>query len=651
MVLCIIIFLSLILASGGCAATLAEQREAFLKAEQALKANHRSEFEGLLKKLTDYPLYPYLLYKNLSEHLEQTRAVEKFLTDYAATRYAPLLRAKWLQFLASEQRWWEYIRYYRESHDTPLQCHYYWALYKTGHRQEAMAGAGKLWLVGHSQPKACDALFKVWLATPALTAERVWQRFRLAMAQGQIGLARYLKRFLSEQDGQLADFWLAVHNRPEKVISCPQWKDKSPLHGLIFAHGIDRLAREDPARAAQVWKARNGLFEIERAEQAHIDRRLGLALATQRHRDALAQLAAVDPEYADEEVRAWGVRSALRQQDWSAALEWLDKLSATEKAKPSWLYWRARALEMMGAEQEALELYRQVAQDRSFYGFMAADRLELDYAFSHRPLALDGVKVSELAGRTPFQAVREFMYFDRKWEARREWWHAVKELSEEELLAAAKLAQQWRWDQMAIFTIARAEYWDDLQLRFPLAYFEPVVKQAERNQIDPAFVYGLIRRESAFDRYAASPVGARGLMQIMPSTGRIIAKLLDEKWQSVSTLYDPEVNLRYGTAYFRNLLARFDHHFVLAAAAYNAGPHRVDRWLPTGEAMPADIWIETIPFKETRQYVSTVLAYTMIYQQRMGRQTKRIQHYMRQVDASKEGERAPGRQLTLRSCR
>nr|WP_305910209.1 transglycosylase SLT domain-containing protein [Methylomarinum sp. Ch1-1]MDP4520939.1 transglycosylase SLT domain-containing protein [Methylomarinum sp. Ch1-1] len=199
------------------------------------------------------------------------------------------------------------------------------------------------------------------------------------------------------------------------------------------------------------------------------------------------------------------------------------------------------------------------------------------------------------------------------------------------MLVAAKLAQHWQWDQVAIFTIAKAKYWDDVDLRFPVKYLDQVKVNARLHELDPAIVFGLIRRESAFNEKARSPVGARGLMQIMPRTGRQIARDLKEQWRSAQSLFNPEVNVKYGTYYYKKLLQQFNGHYALAAAAYNAGPHRVEGWLPDENAVAADIWIETIPFKETRAYVSAVLTYALIYQQRMQRNMLKIKDFMRDI--------------------
>ena len=163
------------------------------------------------------------------------------------------------------------------------------------------------------------------------------------------------------------------------------------------------------------------------------------------------------------------------------------------------------------------------------------------------------------------------------------------------------------------------------------SFVNDVTKYADQQNLDPAIVLGLIRRESVFDPGARSAAGAIGLMQIMPQTGVTIAERLNEKWASAGSLYQTDVNVKYGSFYYKQMLNKFGGHFALAAAAYNAGPGRVNQWLPHFRSVPADVWIETIPFKETREYVTAVLGYAIIYQQRLNRDTLRAGDFMRDV--------------------
>jgi soluble lytic murein transglycosylase len=265
---------------------------------------------------------------------------------------------------------------------------------------------------------------------------------------------------------------------------------------------------------------------------------------------------------------------------------------------------------------------------------MAADMVNKPYQTTDNPILLNSYELEILANETDFKVAKEWDVLNRDTEAKKQWWFAVKKLPKQKMQHAAKLAQSWQWDQVAIMTMVQADYWDDLALRFPVSYSSQVQSNADLQQIDPALVFGLIRQESMLDKNAESAVGAKGLMQIMPDTGKQIARKLNEPWSSANSLFNPDINIRYGTFYYKQLLDRFNGNAALAAAAYNAGPHKVDKWLPSGQSVPSDVWIETIPYKETRKYVSSVLSYAMIYSQRLQRNNLKIKNLLPDVPAN-----------------
>ena len=346
-----------------------------------------------------------------------------------------------------------------------------------------------------------------------------------------------------------------------------------------------------------------------------------LALAHARDNrayDRLNQLVAVDAE-----VREWKVRSALLEQNWQHVAHALTGLTIEEQQEPRWQYWQARSLVETGNALQGQSVYNRLSEDRSFYGFMAADAVNKPYSFTDRPV-LAGNMLETLAQKTDFKVIQELTTLNRDLEAKRQWWFTIKKLPKEQLMIAAKLAQQWQWNQVAIMTLVKADYWDDLALRFPLNYLSQVKINAYWQHLDPAIIFGLIRQESMLDKNARSAVGARGLMQIMPKTGQQISRTLNESRYTENSLFNPDVNIKYGAFYYKQLLNRFDGHFALATAAYNAGPNRVVKWLPNDQSVPADVWIETIPFKETRKYVTSVLSYAIIYQQRIQRNALKI---------------------------
>jgi soluble lytic murein transglycosylase len=346
---------------------------------------------------------------------------------------------------------------------------------------------------------------------------------------------------------------------------------------------------------------------------------LALRIASDYHPSALARLAALPDAVVDRDVAEWRVRVCLRQGDWNAALSWLDRLPAPERDSPRWRYWRGRALETLGRAEDAKPIYQTIAGQRDYYGFLAADRLGAPYTIASAPLAVPATELDALLTQSPgLQRARELYVLGQEPDADAEWRQAIREFDRPALLQAAALAQRWDWHAQAIATVSRAEYWDDLELRFPLAYRDGVVNEARAGALDPAWVYAVIRQESGFRPTARSPVGALGLMQIMPATGRQIARELRDAAADDPPLLQPDVNIRYGVHYLRRMLERLQDNPVLATAAYNAGPSKVARWLPVRAAAPADVWVETIPYRETRAYVQRVMEYAAIYQRRLG---------------------------------
>ncbi len=595
--------------------TLNQQRNDFLQAEQLLAQGNNAAFLDASTALIDYPLYPYLQYLWLKDNLQQNSQVLAFLRSYKETRYAGLLRSAWLDYLARNERWSDFIQHYQATSNTAIECQHKLAIYKTGNKQLALNAAKRLWVSASSLPQACDPLWSILMNSPDFTPELIWQRFELALNKDNVSLAEYLRRLLSEADQDVADVWLQVHQKPALIADSTFLTKYNQQSGRIFVHGVDRLAKSDLRQAIRLWDAGKQDFRIDSQLSIHLERRLALGMAYSRYPGAyyrLSQLPVVDAE-----VNEWKVRAALLEQNWPHIAGALENLTAEQRQDPKWQYWQARTLEKNGSSEQAQALYNKAAEDRSFYGFLAADRVGKPYRFANNPVLLKKNELESLANETDFKVARELNLLNRDAEAKRQWWYAVNKLSKERRRVAAKLAQRWHWDQLAIITLVKADYWDDLALRFPVSYSDQIHNNATHNNLDPSLVFGLIRQESIFNKDAESAVGARGLMQIMPKTGMQIARELQEKWQSDQRLFNPDVNVRYGAYYYKKLLDRFQGHFALAVAAYNAGPGRVARWLPDGNTMPADIWIETIPFKETRKYVAAVFYHAIIYQKIM----------------------------------
>ncbi len=609
--------------------SLLKQREKFVLAEKWLSKGNDNLFVKQAGSLKNYPLYPYLQYKWLLKNLGQTNKVQAFLMDHKQTRYANLLSYKWQHYLARKGKWSALVKHYKATNNTKLQCYYYWAKYKTGLKKEALLGAKKLWVVGQSQPKACNAIFNVLKKSSYFNKELIWQRFRASLSKGNIKFAKYLKRSMSKKEQQKAKRWLKIHSNPFLVDNPKILNKQHAQSDLIFAHGIKRLSRKSISQAINIWDARKKEFKLNKSSTHKMERRLAMTLALNRDKTAYNRLNKLD--YLDENAKEWRVRSALRTLNWVDVEKSISKLSEESQNKGRWKYWLARAMEKIGQTKHANLIFAQLSKHRSYYGYLSANKLNKHYQLVNHPVQVTQKKLDKFKKKTDFRVVAELIEVNKLDEAKRQWWYSIKKLSKDDILIAAKYAQQLNWKQESIFTIAKAKYWDDVSLRFPMAYQDQVNKNAELQKLNPAIIYGLIRRESAFNQNAQSPVGARGLMQIMPKTGRQIARQLRDKWSTKKSLFNPETNLKYGAFYYKQLLDQFNGHYALAAAAYNAGPHRVKRWLPQDNELAADIWVETTPFKETRGYVSAVLTYALIYQKQLKNSDLTMEDFMHNV--------------------
>ncbi|MFW2373719.1 MAG: transglycosylase SLT domain-containing protein, partial [Gammaproteobacteria bacterium] len=355
---------------------------------------------------------------------------------------------------------------------------------------------------------------------------------------------------------------------------------------------------------------------------------IGLKKARRHEPDANFWLNRIPDRYSNQSIREWQVRSAIRQADWPELVVAIERLPPSKQAELRWQYWWAYANEQIGYTKLAEGFYHSLANRRSFYGFLAADYLGLPYSFEVHPLQADSVEIHKLSNTEQAQRAKELFSLKRIPEARREWHQLMDLLDEQQKLVASKLAQQWGWHDRAIFTMGKTKYRDDIALRFPLPLLDKVTNWSEQNSIDPALTYAIIRRESAFMSDAKSSKGALGLMQLQPRTARHVARNMNVRYRGKHSLLKTDTNIKLGTGYLQQMLDRHDSQAVLATAAYNAGPHRVKAWLPEYQPMEAIRWIETIPFHETREYVSNVLAYTIIYEYVMGSEPSRLQDRM-----------------------
>lgn len=622
---------------------LQQQRQHYLAARDALQKGQLKTYQKHRAQLFDYPLAPYLDYFELRRRLSRFPYAD--VDQYLATTSHPKLKSRltkqWLNSLARKKRWHDYRTYYTESENTVLQCYALEARVRTGDRT-ALQAVENLWNVENSQPDECDPLFKLWRNTEYFTQEIAWQRFTKAMNKGRTQLARYIAKQFNPDHKHYADLYLEVHRTPSSLKNVNRFQEQTPRMRNIILHGIKRYARRDAELAYTHWQRYDAqqLFDDDR--RFEVQQVIASRLVRQGHQQLAENLIEQIPQLTSERLSEGLVREFLKEMDWDKALTYIARLPGDLQYSERWRYWRARALEQQAApaipEQtlakstsssklqpntidknlEAHAIYTELAMQRGYYGFLAADRLGRQYNLGDSPSNVAPELLSELANRPGAERARELLMVNDSLNARREWFHLTQTLTPQQHIAAAKLASQWGWHHNTIISMATAKHWDDLQLRFPLAYNKQVLSTAQKLQVSPLLVYAIARQESAFAVDARSPAGAMGLMQLLPSTAKMTARKAGLNYKKRDLLL-PEKNIELGSRYITALLKQFNGNRILAAAAYNAGPNRVRGWLKeTGEQLPYDVWIEIIPFKETRKYVQNVLAYSVIYGYRMG---------------------------------
>lgn len=626
---------------------LAKQRDLFQRAQQALSENRLSEFNSLRSRLKQYPLYSYLDYLELRKNLSSTtpQRIETFVTQYHDQPIADRLYLAWLQELVKASDWKTLLAHYRPQSSVTLQCYYLRARLdqQPDQRQAILTEAVPLWLVGYSQPKACDPLFEALDKAGMLDRERRWQRIRLAFAANRPSIAQFVAKPLSDSDRRWVERWEQMHRKPAETFKEAWLQKANPADDAqvqeIVVHGLKRLARADPQEAWNVLQALPPARRPDGAAYGEVVHDIALFGALNRVPGADQWLAAVPAGANDASIASWRVRNALLNRDWKVALVWIDALDAVARNSPEWTYWRAYALSASGDEEQARSLFTDVMAERNYYGFLAADRLDRPYSMNNERLAFDENRLAELEKLPGIVRAHELLLLDMRLDARREWQAAIADLDDDGLAYAAEIARRWGWHDRAIATAANARYWSDLVLRFPLAHKELIEANADRYNVDPALIYGVVRQESAFMEDARSRVGAMGLMQLMPATARLTAKAAGLRYPGADGLLEPDHNIRLGSAYFRRMLDRFDNSPVLAACAYNAGPQRVERWLPSDSELPADLWLLRVPINETHGYVQNVLAYATVFDWRTRRGATRMSERMPPV---KPGSTAAG---------
>jgi len=602
------------------AVDLAQQRQYYDQAKSALARGDSGPFQMYRAALADYPLEPYLEYDELTARLKtaSNAEIEKFLAEHGDLPQANWMKLRWLRWLAERGDWQPFVQYYDPKLNfVELDCLY--GQYQLGHNLKAAgyANAEKLWMTGKTLPAACDAFFAQWAADGQLTEQKRWQRAKLAAQVRNYALANQLVNSLNSLAPQ-GKLLLSVAQKPDMLNNPGQFLPADEAMSDVVGLGLRRLAKQDPQKALSMLDGYSASMHFSREEQVEIAKEIGLTLARSYDDRALEVMTKYDPDLRDNTVTEWRLRLLLRLGRWEDAYELTRRLPKDLADTNRWRYWEARSLELAQPNSPLIPtLYKTVAKERDFYGFLAADRTQAPYQLTNRPLILSQAVINKVRNTPGIRRALEFHDRGQIVDGRREWYHVTRRFNRDEMVAQAKLAYDMQWYFPAIRTISQAQYWDDLDIRFPMAHRNTLVREAQLRGLHSSWVFAITRQESAFMDDARSGVGATGLMQLMPATAKETARKFSIPLASPQQVLDPDTNIQLGAAYLSQVHAQFNGNRVLASAAYNAGAGRVRQWLKGANHLAFDVWVESIPFDETRQYVQNVLSYAVIYGQKL----------------------------------
>ncbi len=517
-----------------------------------------------------------------------------------------------------------YDQYYADLGEPVLDCTAARAELKVGRRDSAIVRARSLWLTGRSQVKECDPLF-AWMRNAGLLDEALTrQRYELAIASREYLLARYLARSIDESTLAEANRWLRANGNARQFLRTADVGLEASTYDEQLAYAARRLAISSPEQAYSEWARLRRDRDFDSDLELGVARQIALWAARRNLDDAGSLIARLTPAAVDDEVRRWRIRSALRDGDWALVRSTIDELTPEERSRAEWRYWKALALSRADADAEAMLLLSSLARERGYYGFLAADYLGADYALEPTPVVPDEATLEALQGDAALIRARELFMTGLDGRARSEWDEAMRKVDHDTRAQAAILADRWGWHSRAIALAATAGEYDDLGIRYPLPHRQDFREASQVAGVDESWAYGIARNESSFMRDIRSSAGAVGLMQLMPATGRQTARELKLPYRGLKTLTDPRSNIKLGATYLGKMHKRFDLNPAVATAAYNAGPLRVSKWLPEKAEVDARVWVETIPYNETRNYVRRVLAADVIFAWRMTGKAPRL---------------------------
>jgi soluble lytic murein transglycosylase len=609
--------------------------EAFARANAVKLASHAPHLKG-------HVLEPYVEYWQLALRIDGASddAVREFFARHPGTLLEDQLRRDWLRSLVRRGRWdaftAELPRLAGNGDDPDIACLALQARWRAG--ETATAGEfERAWRAARELPDGCLAIAEAQIAAGEIATQDVWARVRMLLDAGQITAVKRMMKYLPANERLDERTLNAVRARPMPYLDRVEKQSlvkRADRELAMFAFA--RAAASDAERTVKHWTPKvQAQFSEE--DRARVWGQIATQAARQHHAEALAWFAEAGAAPLSDESLEWRARAALRAGNWAEVRAAIARMTPETRNDATWIYWQARALRASGDRQQATALFRRVASEHRFYGKLALEELGRAVAIPPRGYKPTDDDVAEAAENASLHRALALFRVKMRPEGLREWNWALRDMDDRQLLATAELARRVEAWERAINTADRTVALHDYSMRFLAPYRDAFAEQAQTHGLDEYWVLGLVRQESRFNTAARSPVGASGLMQLMPRTAHWVARRSGMRNFSISRVNDVDVNIALGTSYLNFLLEALDGSPVLAAAAYNAGPGRARKW-KADQAIEGAIYIEAIPFAETRDYVKRVMSNTVYYAALYGGEQRSLKSRLGVIPSRHAGE-------------
>jgi len=587
--------------------------DSLLGAYDAYRAGDPVKFAKHAARLDGHLLEPWLDYWRLSMRLEDAsnREVREFFAKHPNDYVTERLRSDWLRVLGKRADWPEFERqsplYTRD--DLEVACYRWIARLEKGD-DNALADSMAMWLEPTELPDGCQRLSVTLSARGKLSVTDVWRRVRVLFEHGQITAAKTTLGLLPKKEAPDERMLAEAARQPKRMLErLPQVLETRAAREVAVLAAV-RYARADAAGAARALDGALG-ERFSQSELRYLWGLVGYEAAREHNERALEWYSRGDVTQLEDRHLAWRTRAALRAGQWKVVRESIDRMTPANANHPAWIYWYGRALAAQGEETGSRAFYLRIAGQSDFYGLLANEELGYLVALPQETHVPSEREVAAAAAEPGLARALELIRLGIRVEGVREWLFAIRSFDDQKLIAAAELARRAGAYDRAIHTADRTSRVHNFALRYPVPYHDVFREYAKSHGVDEAWVLGLVRQESRFNTDARSSAGAAGLMQVMPGTARYVASRLGLRNYRARNVTDIETNVTLGTGYMRMVMDQLGHP-VLASAAYNAGPSRARRWRDT-RALEGAIYVESIPFGETRDYVRKVMANAVMY--------------------------------------